>query len=86
MSRQSPKVGVDNKEVATLDVGVDCEEGGATNMIRSLIKGAIQVDIIDTDNEEPNQHAKIFKLLNETEKELYPGCTQRLLNKVSFIV
>ena len=45
-------------------------------MIRSLIKGAIQVKIIDTDNEEPNQHAKIFKLLNETENELYPGCTE----------
>ena len=36
-------------------------------------------------NEEPNEHAKIFlKLLQEAEKELYPGCIEA--TKVSFIV
>jgi hypothetical protein len=37
------------------------------------------------DNEQPNEHAKIFfKLLQAVEKELYPGCTNG--TKVSFIV
>jgi hypothetical protein len=46
-------------------------------LVRSLIRGAIHGEIRDTDsNEQPNEHAKIFlKLLQEVEKQLYPGCT-----------
>ena len=63
-------VEVDN-ETAPHEVGVDNEEGapsddrGATNLVRSLIRGAIHGEIRDTDdNEQPNEHAKIFfKLL-----------------------
>ena len=53
---------------------------GATNLVSSLIRGAIHGEIRDT-----NEHAKIFfKLLQEAEKELYPGCSDA--TKVSFIV
>jgi len=85
-------VEVDNKS-APHEVGVDNEEGtpsdddrGVTNLVRSLIRGAIHGEIRDTDdNEQPNEHAKIFfKLLQEAEKKLYPGCEDA--TKVSFIV
>ena len=84
-------VEVDN-EAAPHEVGVDNEEGapsddrGATNLVRSLIRGAIHGEIRDTDdNEQPNEHVKIFfKLLQEAEKKLYPGCEDA--TKVSFIV
>jgi len=57
---------------------------GATNLVSSLIRGAIHGEIRDT-NEQPNEHAKIFfKLLQEAEKELYPCCSDS--TKVSFIV
>ena len=73
-----PEAGVDNEEDAPSD---DC---GATNLVRSLIRGAIHGEIRDT-NEQPNEHAKIFfKLLQEAEKELYPCCSDA--TKVSFIV
>ena len=87
-----PNVEVDN-ESAPHEVGVDNEEGaprdddrGVTNLVRSLIRGAIHGEIRDTDdNEQPNEHAKIFfKLLQEAEKKLYLGCEDA--TKVSFIV
>jgi hypothetical protein len=59
-------VKVDN-ETAPHEVGVDNEEGalsddrGATNLVRSLIRGSIHGEMRDTDdNEQPNEHAKIF--------------------------
>ena len=84
-------VEVDNK-AAPHEVGVDNEEGalsdnrGATNLVRSLIRGAIHGEIRDIDdNKQPNEHAKIFfKLLQEAEKQLYLGCEDA--TKVSFIV
>ena len=85
-------VEVDN-ESAPHEVGADNEEGalsdyyrGVTNLVRSLIRGAIHGEIIDIDdNEHPNEHAKIFfKLLQEAEKKLYLGCEDA--TKVSFIV
>ena len=50
------------------------EDHGATHLVRSLIKGAIHVEIIDTDNnEQSNEHANTFlKLIQEVEKQLYP--------------
>ena len=75
----SQEIGDDNNEQ-----GAPSEELGATNMVRSLIRAAICGEITD-DNEQPNEHAKIFlKLLQEAEKQLYPGCTKA--TKVSFIV
>jgi hypothetical protein len=85
-------VEVDNKAAAQ-EVGEDnneesapSEDHGAPRFVRSLIRGAIHGEIRDTDNnEQPNEHAKIFlKLLQEAEKQLYPGCTDA--TKVSFIV
>jgi len=73
-----PETAVDNEEDQQSD------GYGATNLVRSLIRGAIHGEIRDT-NEQPNEHAKIFfKLLQEAEKELYPGCSYA--TKVSFIV
>ena len=73
-----PETAVDNEEDQQSD------GYGATNLVRSLIRGAIHGEIRDT-NEQPNEHAKIFfKLLQEAEKELYPGCSDA--TKVSFIV
>ena len=73
-----PETAVDNEEDAQSD------GYGATNLVRSLIRGAIHGEIRDT-NEQPNEHVKIFfKLLQEAEKELYPGCSDA--TKVSFIV
>ena len=75
------EVGDDNNKEST-----PSEDHGATHLVRSLIRGAIHGEIIDIDdNEQPNKHAKIFlKLLQEAEKQLYPGCTDA--TKVSFIV
>jgi hypothetical protein len=53
--------------------------------VSSLIRGAIYGEITGANNEQPNEHAKVFfKLLKEAEKELYPGCKEA--TKISFIV
>ena len=73
-----PESGVDNEE------GAPSDDRGATNLVRSIIRGIIHGEIKDTD-EQPNEYAKIFfKLLQEADMELYPGCSNA--TKVSFIV
>ena len=55
------------------------------DLVNSLIRGAINGDIIGTEIEEPNESAKTFyKLLTEAKRELYPGFKEA--TKVSFIV
>ena len=54
------------------------------NMISSLISGVIHGEVSGNDEEEPNECAKkLYRLLEEAKKELYPGCE---VTKVSFIV
>ena len=73
-----PESGVDNEE------GAPSDDRGATNLVRSIIRGIIHGEIKDTD-EQPNEYANIFfKLLQEADKEVYPGCSNA--TKVSFIV
>jgi len=55
------------------------------DLVNSLIRGAINGDIIGTEIEEPNESAKtFFKLLTEARRELYPGCKEA--TNVSFFV
>jgi len=55
------------------------------DMMESLIRCSIHVEIMDTESEEPNESAKTFyKLLTEAKRELYPGFKEA--TKVSFIV
>ena len=61
------------------------DSGSVTELVSTLISGAIHEDIIGNINEEPNAKAKaFFNLLTEAKKELYPGCKE--VTKVSFIV
>ena len=73
-----PYFGEDDEEDAS-------DNPAATNsLIRNIISGSIQGQIIDAD-EEPNKNAEIFlKLLEQAKKELYPGCKNA--TKVSFIM
>jgi len=55
------------------------------DMMESLIRCSIHVEIMDTESEEPNESAKTFyKLLTKAKRELYPGFKEA--TKVSFIV
>jgi hypothetical protein len=59
--------------------------GSIKDLVSLLIRGAIHGEITGANNEQPNEHAKtFFKLLKETEKELYLGCKEA--TKISFIV
>ena len=81
---QGEDLGDDEDEDNTEGLGPTGDGAGMNDLISSLIKGAINGDIISTD-EVPNEHAKkFFKLLKEAEKELYPGCKEA--TKISFIV
>jgi hypothetical protein len=61
------------------------DNGSVTELVSTVIRGAIHEDIIGNINEEPNAKAKaFFNLLIEAKKELYPGCKE--VTKVSFIV
>ena len=52
-------------------------DGFVKDLVSSLIRGAIHGEITGANNEQPNEHAKaFFKLLKETEKELYLGCKE----------
>jgi hypothetical protein len=65
--------------------GVTGDSASINDLVSTLIQGAIHGDIIGSNNEEPNDRAKnFFKLLEEAQKELYPGCKEA--TKVSFIV
>jgi hypothetical protein len=71
--------GFDDSFIKGEGVGHDSYDDNACNgdvadLVSSLIKGAIQGEIIGTNNEQPNERAKTsFKLLKEAEKELYCG-------------
>ena len=53
------------------------DSGSVTELVSTLISGAIHEDIIGNINEEPNAKAKaFFNLLTEAKKELYPGCNE----------
>jgi len=67
----------------------DDEEGGndvdrGTELIGTLIRATIHGNIIQGPDEEPNERAKFYKLLEEARQELHPGCKEA--TKVSFIV
>jgi hypothetical protein len=73
----------DHEELDSL--GVTGDSASINDLVSTLIQGAIHGDIIGSNNEEPNDRAKnFFKLLEEAQKELYPGCKEA--TKVSFIV
>lgn len=76
----------DDRGVCEVDDEGDHDDGvSSTNLLSSLISGAIHGEIKDGNIEEPNESArKIFKLMGEAEKELYPGCTEA--TQISFIV
>ena len=58
------------------------DEGSVSNLLSSLISGTCHREI---NEDEPNVAAKkIFKLMQEGWKELYPGCKEA--SQVSFIV
>jgi len=58
------------------------DEGSVRNLLSSLISGTCHGEI---NEDEPNVAAKkIFKLMEEGQKELYPGCKEA--SQVSFIV
>ena len=58
------------------------DEGSIRNLLNSLISGTFHGEINEDD---PNFAArKIFKLMEECRKELYPGCKEA--SQVSFIV
>ena len=58
------------------------DEGSVSNLLSSLISGTCHGEI---NEDEPNVAAKkIFKLMEEGRKELYPGCKEA--SQVSFIV
>ncbi|WVZ58442.1 hypothetical protein U9M48_008718 [Paspalum notatum var. saurae] len=74
----------DDEEEDNEGVGATTDGAAVKYLLTSLIKGAIRGHIVSTD-EEPNERAKkFFNLLNEAEKELYPGCKEA--TKISFIV
>ena len=55
------------------------------DLVSSLIRGVIHGEITGRDEDEPNATAKkLFRLLEEAKKELYPGCKE--VTKISFIV
>ena len=65
--------------------GVTGDSASIKDLVRTLIKGAVNGDIVSSNNEEPNDRAKnFFKLLKEAQEELYPGCKEA--TKISFIV
>jgi len=65
--------------------GATGDSDSMKDLVKSLIHGTINGDIIGTEKEEPNESAKtFFKLLTEAQRELYPGCKES--TKVSFIV
>src|SRR6185312_12933653 len=58
------------------------DEGSVRNLLSSMISGTCHGEI---NEDEPNVAAKkIFKLMEEGQKELYPGCKEA--SHVSFIV
>lgn len=58
---------------------------GSHELVSSLIRGVIHGEVIGNGEEEPNESAKrLYLLLEEAKKELYPGCKE--VTKVSFIV
>ena len=65
-----------------LAISVKVVIGCVRNLLNSLISGAYRGEIKE---DEPNDAArKIFKLMEEGRKELYPGCKED--SQVSFIV
>ena len=67
------------------DEGVRDHADGSHKLISSLISGVVHGEVIGNDEEDPNESAKkLYRLLEEAKKELYPGCKK--VTKVSFIV
>jgi len=57
--------------------GATGDSDSMKDLVKSLIHGTINGDIIGTEKEEPNESAKtFFKLLTEAQRELYPGCKE----------
>ena len=58
---------------------------GSYELISSLISGVIHGEVIGNDDKDPNESAKkLYRLLEEAKKELYPAYKE--VTKVSFIV
>jgi len=67
------------------DEGARDHADGSHELISSLISGVVHGEVIGNDEEDPNGSAKkLYRLLEEAKKELYPGCKE--VTKVSFIV
>ena len=67
------------------DEGMRDHADGSHELISSLINGVVHGEVIGNDEEDPNESAKkLYRLLEEAKKELYPGCKE--VTKVSFIV
>ena len=67
------------------DEGTRGHVDGSHELVSSLISGVIHGEVIGNDEEEPNESAKkLYRLLEEANKELYPGCKE--VTKVYFIV
>lgn len=57
--------------------GATGDSDSMKDLVKSLIHGTINGDIIGTEKEEPNESAKtFFKLLTEAQRELYLGCKE----------
>jgi len=67
------------------DEGTRDHADGSHELISSLISGVVHGEVIGNDEEDPNGSAKkLYRLLEEAKKELYPG--RKEVTKVSFIV